>query len=1051
MNFKRYSTISFIFLWMSIVPSANFAASGKLSGVVKDATTGEPLIGANVMIEGAWSSGQVIKFDRSLGAASDVEGFYYILNVPPGRYAVKAMMMGYESKQITNVRVELNRTINLDFVLRPVVLAGETVSVTAEREIVRLDVSSSQLILDKSDTENLAVGDVQEIFNLTPGVAVDAYTGKINIRGGGSDQVMAYLDGFAMKDNVFNVPFLSFNRTSIEEISIITGGFLAEYGDLRSGIINVITTEGRDNYSVSFDGRYSPPGYKYSGPKRYTEDKNYLIYGSDISMDSVRLATIFPLPADDFIGWPKFAERALTDEDSTNDMSPNQRRELWRWRHRGREEGHLPDYIVDGTVSGPMPGRFMPLLGPMFSKMNFALSHRAKYDAYANPAYRDHFEEQNTTLKLTYHLSPAMRLKAMGMLANEKGMGDTRAEGGADGFVMRTGVGGFNNQTSYHNLGYPLGDVKTTNWGLSFVHTLSPKTFYEIRTSRMDRKYNIRPGPARDLTLIKHIPSEFYEIESDSLKAHGYWDSITEHYVAKDTTFYRGDELWFPDSSYNEAPDGWMGPGDKDLDQVGLINLRQSGREEDEDHSSGWSLNIRGDLTSQVNKYHQIKTGFQFNQNRINRDWYNFRGEGATGEYRATRFSESPRYGAGYFQDRIEIRGIIANLGVRYDIFDANSKDYGAGDPFIIPLFEENIYTNIDSIEYIATKKHHRISPRLGISHPMTASSKIFFNYGHAYNAPSNTYKYGFVTHPNIEGNLQWWGNPNLKPQKNVQYELGYEQVLLDGYLIHTSLYYKDVTDELSGIVYKNAFAPDPNARYNTWDNTAYQDIIGWEFRMYKQVGRFLTGWIQTEVRGQKSGIFGETYRYVEGDPLNKNQFAAFTYPQDVMWQWVPSVVANVDFHTPHQWGPELFGSKIFAGFRINAILSFAQGAKTTWNPRKSPFVRDNLKSANSFMSDFYISKAINIGGLGTILYCDVHNLFSRKLLNVGVLDGSDENMASELYKYYASLEEGGGRIGDYKESHIVAPKQKPGENYIYRVGGPVKIFFGLRFNFNTR
>ena len=567
----------------------------------------------------------------------------------------------------------------------------------------------------------------------------------------------------------------------------------------------------------------------------------------------------------------------------------------------------------------------------------------------------------------------------------------------------------------------------------------------------MARKYNIRPGPARDLTLIKHIPAEFYEIESDSLKAHGYWDSTTEHYVAKDTTFYRGDRLWFPDSSYDETPDGWVEPWwGRNFDQVGTIDLNTMGREEDEDHSNGSSFIIRGDLTSQANKYHQIKTGFYYTRNEINRDWFNYRRGGETGQFRTIRYTESPRYGAGYFQDRVEMRGIIANLGVRYDYFDGNAKDYGLGDPFDVYFFEPNMWTNLDSMEYKPSKKYHRVSPRLGISHPMTASSKIFFNYGHAYNAPNNSYRYGFLPHPTNDGQIEWRGNPNLEPQKTVQYELGYEQVLFDEYLIHSSIYYKDVTDELGSVRYKNAFAPDPNAFYRSWQNNSYQDIIGWEFRLYKQVGRFLTGWMQTEVRGEKRGEIGFSAIYVEGDPFNENIYSLFSYPDEVMWRWTPSVLANIDFHTPRNWGPEFFGAKILDGLRINAILSWVQGGKVTWNPLKSPFIRDNLQSTNSFMSDFYISKSINIGGLATILYCDIHNLFSRKLLNVGVLDGSADNPASEVYKYYASLKEG-DRIGDYKESHIVAPEQKPGENYIYRVGGPVKIFFGLRFNFNTR
>jgi hypothetical protein len=328
----------------------------------------------------------------------------------------------------------------------------------------------------------------------------------------------------------------------------------------------------------------------------------------------------------------------------------------------------------------------------------------------------------------------------------------------------------------------------------------------------------------------------------------------------------------------------------------------------------------------------------------------------------------------------------------------------------------------------------------------MTATSKIYFNYGHAYNAPSNTYRYGFLPHPRMTSPAEWRGNPDLKPAKTVQYELGYEQVLFQDYMIHTAVYYKDVTDELGWVYYQNVFSPNPTWRYRTWDNKAYQDIIGWEFRFYKRVGRFVSGWVQTEFLGQKRGEIGYQNQYVPGDPLNLPTYSRFSYPDEVLWEWTPSVVANLDFHTPSGFGPTVLGGKLLGGWRLNAILSWAQGGRFTWNPTNSPFVRNNLRYTDSFGNDFYLSKEVNIRGLGATLYLDLHNLFSRTLLNVGVLNGLAINPGSEVYQYFASLKSG-DRVGQYKQSHLVYPKEKPGENYYYRVGGPVQVFFGLRFN----
>ena len=83
--------------------------TGKLAGTIKDAATGEPLIGANVMIEGT-----------SFGAASNTEGEYVILNISPGRYSVRYSFIGSETLLIQNVTITVDQTtlinIELNFI-----------------------------------------------------------------------------------------------------------------------------------------------------------------------------------------------------------------------------------------------------------------------------------------------------------------------------------------------------------------------------------------------------------------------------------------------------------------------------------------------------------------------------------------------------------------------------------------------------------------------------------------------------------------------------------------------------------------------------------------------------------------------------------------------------------------------------------------------------------------------------------------------------------------------------------------------------------------------
>jgi len=120
-----------LFSWSGLVLGAT---TGKIAGTVKDAESGEGLPGANVVLEGT-----------TMGAASNIDGDYFIINIPPGEYAVRVTMMGYAPVVVENVVVRIDRTTTVDLELKAQVLdVGGEVTVTAEREVVRMDVSFTQ-------------------------------------------------------------------------------------------------------------------------------------------------------------------------------------------------------------------------------------------------------------------------------------------------------------------------------------------------------------------------------------------------------------------------------------------------------------------------------------------------------------------------------------------------------------------------------------------------------------------------------------------------------------------------------------------------------------------------------------------------------------------------------------------------------------------------------------------------------------------------------------------------------------------------------------------
>ena len=155
----KFGILVAFFLFSAAFP----ADKGKIAGRVTNASTGEPLPGANVVIEGT-----------QMGASADLDGFYFIINVSPGSYTVKAMMMGNATLIKKNVQVNINQTTTLNFELPPETIKGEEIVVTAEQPVVRLDISASQKVLNIDAIQSRPVENFEELLSTEVGIRMTA-------------------------------------------------------------------------------------------------------------------------------------------------------------------------------------------------------------------------------------------------------------------------------------------------------------------------------------------------------------------------------------------------------------------------------------------------------------------------------------------------------------------------------------------------------------------------------------------------------------------------------------------------------------------------------------------------------------------------------------------------------------------------------------------------------------------------------------------------------------------------------------------------------------
>lgn len=230
-----------LFLILAILPVFVFASTtGKIAGVVKDKETGEPLMGANISVEGTY-----------LGASTDKSGFFVILNVPVGRHSVKVSYMGYQTVLQEDVRTSVDLTTQLEIVMQPQALEGETVVVTAERRMIRKDETNTNIIRTAEEITQLPIRGMQQISATVAGVVSQDNSNAMNIRGGRGNESAIYIDGVLVNDPYNSAVRVDIPSEAIEELSVQTGGFNAEYGEVMSGIVVMTTNSGTQKYHGS--------------------------------------------------------------------------------------------------------------------------------------------------------------------------------------------------------------------------------------------------------------------------------------------------------------------------------------------------------------------------------------------------------------------------------------------------------------------------------------------------------------------------------------------------------------------------------------------------------------------------------------------------------------------------------------------------------------------------------------------------------------------------------------------------------------------------------
>ncbi len=939
--------------------------TGKIAGQVVDKDSREPLVGVNLTLEGT-----------KIGGVTDEEGRFTILAVPPGMYNVKASLVGYAATILQQVRVDIDQTTTLALEMSQVTVNVAEVVISAERPAVQRDVSTSVSVLSSDEVRALPVTTVTAVAGLQAGVQ------GLVIRGGGADQSLFLLDGATLRDPRNNQPITGVALSAVKEVSIERGGFNAEYGQLRSGIINVVTREGdRSAYTLSITGRYKPWAAKYDGVSPFDPSSMWLRPYLDPAVawtgtENGAWDEFTRRQYPKFDGWNAISARLLTDSDPTNDLSPAAAQRLFEWQHRRRPDTKAPDYDVDLGFGGPFP-----LLSDQLGNLRFFLSYRTLREVLMVPLSRPDYKEHFGSLRLTTDLGSGMKLDLSATLSKRYTVAANGTEQVTSTDYIRSPdqISQFNSlqpATSSSRIFvesyYGLADIANNSFAAQLSNVISPTAYYDIRVEYISSKYNTGPLPSRNTSSAVEL---------------------------------------FPGYFVDEAPFGWSSQPDVAIDGMLMGGHTSTAR----DNSKFATVTLKADFTTQLDRHNQVKTGIEFAYNDLNVD-YGILNLVFPESNTLVLWHRYPLRGSAYLQDKLEFEGFIANLGVRAD-YSTLRAQWPA-----VATFDRSFYSaNFNPLVPYPTEESRGqlvFSPRLGISHPISENSKLFFNYGHF--RQLSTYEQLFRLSRGANQEIKNIGDPNLAMARTIAYELGYDHSIADEYLFQLAAFYRDISNEQDFQSFQNARG---DIIYQKATSNAYEDIRGFEVTVRKTSGRWWNGFVNYTYPVSSSGHFGTQQVYEDPslqrqyDLQTSNAYQSRPVPQ-------PYARISVGFFTPEDLGESSITHTLLGGWNVTLLGDWVSGGYVTWNPNQVVLSSPNVRQNDWYNLNLRLTKELPVGPLKVLLFVDVTNVFDTRRLNLNSFYDFNDQL-----DYYNSLHlpasnaynniVGSDKAGDYRKSGV--------------------------------
>ncbi|MBU1098316.1 MAG: TonB-dependent receptor [Bacteroidetes bacterium] len=622
--------------------------------------------------------------------------------------------------------------------------------------------------------------------------------------------------------------------------------------------------------------------------------------------------------------------------------------------------------ILEANLSGPEPitSKLLPLLGlkipgtlSFFGSFYMGLSDgitQGYYKPTASQLYSSTFygtrfapRAENSWFwlgKLTYNISPTMKLaysfnQSVSINQNSQSLqSNLEYVEPSPGYQYEFQNILDNANTFTHNNKYHT---------LSWTHTLNSRTFYELK--------------------INHF---FSNLRAD---ANGkMWYDYSE----------RKDIVTFPIEYYNTNNDTiGVIPGDGFWD-VGNPTTWRDHYVED--------FSIKGDLTSFFDEKNKLKAGFNmvFEEMQVVDIYLPWIGElGLNNDI----YKVNPAHGSFYGQDNINFSGMILNFGMRLDYwFPGKYVDDAIENPDVVTIPDEirERYKK-NSFAWFGDRRFKaRLSPRLGISHPVTDNQILFFSYGHFNKWPRPQFVYAKLSPTNAQSSFQRFGNPDLNPETTVAYELGVKTQFSQNDVLTVTAYYKDIFDYIrtrTAIISSSRFATQS---FITYANMDYARSRGVELEYKKRIGKWFTGMFTFSY----ATVTGKSSSADEGVLILRGDLDESIKEEFVSWDRPFTVSSSFNFYIPRGEPLFEFGQGILDDINFYTRIFFQSGKRYTQSIFTGSYDTDGRPEYSSdrnnvngkvgdnwFWVDINLEKAVKIAGIDVNLSLEVTNLFDTK------------------------------------------------------------------------